>query len=599
MRMSEASGRGLSRCASTERESTCAGRPAGDWIWARRLATAVALAWFVGSIIPTARAAADPKQTADRIDALLAQEHFGTTGTSLVPHPAPTVDDVTFLRRASLDLIGALPAPEEVIRFAIDPSPSKRSAAIDRLLADKQFGQNWARYWRDVVFYRRKEERALLAAPAFNVWLTDALNQNVHWDQIAKSIITATGDVRENGPTALILAQSADPNDTAAEVSRIFLGIQIQCAQCHNHPTDHWKREQFHQFAAFFPRIGIRPDRGGEKKSFDVVSINQPHKKRSPGSQEEATLEWYMPDLSHPKDQGKLMQPIFFATGQQLSPGQSDLERREKLALWMTASGDRWFAKAFVNRLWSELVGHGFYEPVDDMGPDRQPVAPQAFEALTSAFMASHYDVKWLFHTITATSAYQRESRSRHETEQPPLAASCSQRLRADQLFNVLCDALDIDEAALGPEGKDAGGPASKEMEDGGKGGKKKDGGGPGRLFAGPRGMVLRTFGFDPSTRRDEIAGSIPQALWMMNAQVVKRGTSARSTETMLGRLLAQQPDDKQVLVDLYLRCLAREPRPAELATCQEHLASVDNRATAFEDILWTLVNSTEFLNRK
>ena len=145
------------------------------------------------------------------------------------------------------------------------------------------------------------------------------------------------------------------------------------------------------------------------------------------------------------------MQPIFFATGQQLSPGMSDLERREKLALWMTASGDRWFAKAFVNRLWSELVGHGFYEPVDDMGPDRQPAAPQAFEALTSDFMASHYDVKWLMRTIMPTAAYQRESRSRHDADQPALAASCPQRLRGDQLFNVLCDALDIDEAAIGP----------------------------------------------------------------------------------------------------------------------------------------------------
>jgi hypothetical protein len=300
------------------------------------------------------------------------------------------------------------------------------------------------------------------------------------------------------------------------------------------------------------------------------------------------------------------MQPIFFATGQQLPSGMNDLERREKLALWMTASGDRWFAKAFVNRLWSELVGHGFSEPVDDMGPDRQPVAPQAFEALTSGFMASNYDVKWLLRTIIATAAYQRESRSRQESEQPALAASCPQRLRADQLFNVLCDALDIDEAALGPGGKEmqigemqAGPSAGKEMEAEGKAGKKKDPGDPARLFAGPRGMVLRTFGYDPSTRRDEVAGSIPQALWMMNAPVVNRGSSARATETMLGRLLAQQPDDKQVLVDLYLRCLAREPRPAELATCQEHLASVDDRAAAFEDILWALVNSTEFLNRK
>ena len=401
-------------------------------------------------------AAADPKQTAGRVDALLAQEHFGATGhatRSASDADRSTTKHFCAARRSTSS--AALPAPEEVIRFALDPSPGKRAAAVERLLADKQFGQNWARYWRDVIFYRRKDERALLAAPAFNVWLADALNQNVHWDQIAKAIITATGDVRENGATALIMAQTADPNDTAAEVSRIFLGIQIQCAQCHNHPTDHWKREQFHQFAAFFPRIGIRPDRGGDKKSFDVVSINRPHQKRVARiSRTKSTLEWYMPDLNHPKEQGTLMQPIFFATGQQLSPGMSDLERREKLALWMTASGDRWFAKAFVNRLWSELVGHGFYEPVDDMGPDRQPVAPQAFEALTSDFMASHYDVKWLMRTITATAAYQRESQSRHDADQPALAASCPQRLRADQLFNVLCDALDIDEAALGPGGR-------------------------------------------------------------------------------------------------------------------------------------------------
>jgi hypothetical protein len=258
----------------------------------------------------------------------------------------------------------------------------------------------------------------------------------------------------------------------------------------------------------------------------------------------------------------------------------------------MTGSGDPWFAKAFVNRLWSELVGHGFFEPVDDMGPDRQAVAPLAFEALAADFMASHYDVKRLLRIITSTAAYQRESRSRHETDQPALAASCPQRLRADQLFNVLCDALDIDEASLGQGGKEKeeGAKGAKKMEDAGKGGK---------LFAGPRGAVLKTFGYDPSTRRDEVAGSIPQALWMMNAGVLNHAVSARTTQTMLGRLLAQQPDDKQVLVDLYLRCLAREPRPGELATCQEYLASVHNRATGFEDILWALLNSTEFLNRK
>jgi uncharacterized protein DUF1549/uncharacterized protein DUF1553 len=552
---------------------------------ARRLALALFAVCCALTIFATAsRAAApDPRQTAARIDSLLAQEHFGAEGRQLTPRPATIADDETFLRRVSLDLIGALPAPEEVIRFTLDGDPNKRTEIINHLLADKQYGQNWARYWRDVVFYRRKEERALLAAPAFNVWMADALNRDEHWDQIAKALITATGDVRETGATALIMAQSADPSDTSAEVSRIFLGVQIQCAQCHNHPSDHWKREQFHQFAAFFARIAIRPDRGGEKKSFDVVSINRPKQKRAPGSQEEVTLEHYMPDLSHPKEQGTLMQPVFFATGQQLPLGMSDLDRREKLALWMTASGDRWFAKAFVNRMWSELVGHGFCEPVDDMGPDRQPITAQAFEALTSDFMASHYDVKWLLRTILATTAYQRESRSRHDSGGPDLAASCPQRLRADQLFNVLCDALEIDENAKADDA----------------GGKKKGGDGPGRFFAGPRGSMNKIFGYDPSTRRDEIAGSIPQALWMMNAGQLNRSISAHSPESMLAKLLAQESDDKQVLLELYLRCLAREPRPSELATCQEYLAAVHDRKIGFEDILWSLVNSTEFLHRQ
>jgi hypothetical protein len=254
--------------------------------------------------------------------------------------------------------------------------------------------------------------------------------------------------------------------------------------------------------------------------------------------------------------------------------------------MWMTSSNDRWFAKALVNRLWSELVGHGFYEPVDDMGPDRTPIAPQAFEALAGDFAAHQYDMKWLFRTILATEAYQRQSQSRHSSAEPAMAASCPQRLRADQLFNVLCDALDLDEAAL------ADGP-------GGGNKKKKDGGGAGRFFAGPRGGVNRTFGYDPSTRRDEVAGSIPQALWMMNAPLVNRGISTRSGTTMLARLLAERSDNKQVIAELYLRCLAREPSETETATCLEHFASTKDRATACEDILWALVNSTEFLNRK
>jgi hypothetical protein len=231
-----------------------------------------------------------------------------------------------------------------------------------------------------------------------------------------------------------------------------------------------------------------------------------------------------------------------------------------------------------VNRLWSELVGHGFYEPVDDMGPDRQPIAPQAFEALSAGFIESHYDLKWLFRTITATAAYQRESRSRHDEQIAPFAANRPQRLRADQLFNTICGALDIDETALERPGP--AGPARYAM-------------------AGPRGAVIRTFGYDPSVRRDEVAGSIAQALWLMNAGPVNRALRGHSADTLLGRLLHETSDDKMVLIELYLRALAREARADEIATCQQHIAATSDRSAAFEDILWALVNSTEFLHRR
>ncbi len=159
-------------------------------------------------------------------------------------------------------------------------------------------------------------------------WLSDAFNRNVHWNQIGRKFVTATGGVSEEGSTAIILAQMADPSDTTAEMSRILLGIQIQCAQCHDHPSDHWKREQFHQLAAFFPRIGLRPGTPGDPRSLAVVSLNRPRQKRVAGQPEDATLEHFMPDLNHPEAPGQQMRPVFFVTDQELDLGLDDLERQ-------------------------------------------------------------------------------------------------------------------------------------------------------------------------------------------------------------------------------------------------------------------------------
>jgi hypothetical protein len=282
-----------------------------------------------------------------------------------------------------------------------------------------------------------------------------------------------------------------------------------------------------------------------------------------------------MPDLDNPAAQGTLMQPVFFVTGQELSPGLTDSERRQSIAAWLTSNDNPWFAKAIVNRIWSELVGEGFYEPVDDIGPDRESTAPATLDYLAAQFSANQHDIKWLIRTVTATSAYQREGRSRRGPEETPMLANVSQRLRGDQLYTAITSVLGTPPALAGARG--------------GRYGNNRD----------PRAPFNAIFGFDPSVRRDEVAGSIPQALAVMNSPQLAAGISSSRRGTLLGKLLADEQDDEAVSVDLYLRTLSREPTDDELKVVLAHVKDAGSRSEGFEDILWALLNSAEFMHRR
>jgi hypothetical protein len=364
-----------------------------------------------------------------------------------------------------------------------------------------------------------------------------------------------------------------------AEVSRIFLGVQIQCAQCHDHPTDRWKREQFHELAAFFPRVSSRiifNQETGPQVTVSATDTSFGSRFRGPMNVRfRGTPEHYMSDLDNPQARGTLMTPVLFATGQKLSLGTRDADRRSTLAQWITAADNPYFAQALVNRMWSELCGEGFYEPVDDMGPDRICTAPQTLEYLAQEFAAGGYDVKRLVRTIMATQMYQLPAAPRRGPEEPAFQANVPQRLRADQLYDNLLHVLESGE----PQGF--------------RGGMM---GAYGR-FGSPRARFATTFGYDPSQRRDEVAGSIPQALAMMNSPTV--GAALRgSGRTMLARLLSEIKDDEALVQELYLKVLARQATQSEITTCLLHAKQIGSRTEAFEDILWGLVNSTEFLHR-
>ena len=585
----------------------------------------------------------DATATAAEIDRLLG-ESFTKEGVEA----AQLVDDATFLRRAYLDLNGTIPTSNELTLFALDANSDKRRAIVERLLEDELFGSNWGAFFREVVFSRATDERARIAQLKFENWLTEQFNANTPWDKITSEILTAAGNTSEDGRTAFLFAHTGQPEELAGETSRIFLGIQMQCANCHDHPYDSWKREQFHELAAFFPRVQVR--RNGQQmppefivasndaaermeamrqqfspeQTFKFLDRNSDGKiTKAEGSErgpfagrfdrllengdtdqdkaislaefQEVTArfneaqpgrgsaEHYMQDLDNPQERGKRMEPVFFISDQKIPIGTDDIIRRDALSKMITDPGNEWFAKAFVNRIWFELLGEAFYPIVDDIGPERHADHAEVLETLSKAFVQSRYDVKWLMQTIMQTDAYQRQLGERQPAAPGvKFAAAVPVRLRSDQIYTATKRVLGVEGLANRLNGRQLAGQDGRYMQ----------GVDPGRI------AFFRLFNFDPSTPQDELLGNVPQALFMMNSTLLSALESGRGF-TMLARTLRQYSDDNDALAELYLRTLSREPSDAETEICLEHLNTTGNRQEGFEDILWSLLNSSEFLTKR
>jgi hypothetical protein len=506
------------------------------------------------------------RTTPQEIDQLIAAELLASGIT-----PAPRTTDEQFLRRVTLDLTGKLPTPADVSSFLADNDAHKRAKIIDKLLDSDACTNHWARYWRDVIAARVQDRRGLALGNAFEKWMTEQLKTNQGWDQIVRAMLTAEGKCRfddegKNG-AAFFLASHSGPdaaNEQAAEASRIFLGIQIQCAQCHDHPSDQWKRVQFHELAAYFARVRARPIRE-DKRPVGVELFSAPRG------------EHQMPDKDNP--QKKYLTNPRFLDGKAASKDHPDLERRRDLARAVTDPGNYWFAGAYVNRIWGELMGQSFYGPVDDMGPKKEAVFGPVLVRLASAFRATKFDTKELFRVVLNSQTYQRQLRPDDSADgHLHFAAAYPTRLRADALWDSLV-------AILGPLGQPP--PAVRQ-----------------RMMAGPfamrfglEGLFKTEFSFDPSTKADEIEGSIPQALLLMNNPAINQKLQARGE--FLGAILKDNPDNDKAIAAVYLRVLARKPTDRELAKGRGYIEKVGNRGEAFEDLLWTLLNSTEFQTKR
>jgi len=590
------------------------------------LSFATLLPWHVNGETTDLLSKFSPETVALHIDDLMQNKANSAPSSS-----QRKTDDIEFLRRATLDVTGRMPSLSMMKSFENLSHPSKRIDLIDSLLEKPEFAQRWAQYWCDVMLYRALDMRTNLGASALKDWLADQFSNNVGWDSIARELITATGDIRENGNTFLILAQSGRAPELAAETSRLFLGIQIQCAQCHDHPYDSWKREQFHELAAFFSRVRIRRT-DGMPRSFRVVSGDriQPRRPRRMITPENMLAqfdtnndlklsfeeipnrfrrlmtradkdrddalslaemnflrekqqrmnrnarrnEYRMPDLNDPQKQGTLMHPVFFVNDSSPGKTQSDLVRRNALADYITSANSFWFSRAFVNRVWHELMGWSFYDPLDDLGPDRNPHHPAVLEKVSEGFIHHGFDLKWLIKTIGQTQAYQSSHTSDSLGNTP--YSVLPHRINADALNQMLQQVL----------GK--GRSKRRRSKDPGKAnGQRK-----GRPFREKQ--FREVFGFDPSSPNDEKTGSIQQALYLMNHPNLQSRIRANGN-TVLGKLLQSANSEQQVIRQLYRIVLARDVTPKEEKRCMHYLTKSSNYREGFEDILWCLLNSSEF----
>src|SRR5262245_14756506 len=509
---------------------------------------------------------------AGEIDRLIAKE-LQASGI----RPAPRTTDEQFVRRIYLDLTGRLPPPVDISAFVASKDPAKRAKLIDKLLDSDDYATHWAHFWRDVMSARLTDFRGRALTRSFEGWLVEQLKKNRGWDRIVHDLLTAEGEGRfdDTGKTGYVFFlgshNGADAaNELAAETSRVFLGIQINCAQCHDHPYDQWKREQFHELAAYFARSRQRLVRDSESNRFVGIAIVQNNFRG----------EHRMPSKDNPRT-GTVVHPKFLdgkAPGRNLG----DKQRRNNLADAVTAKSNYWFSGAFVNRVWGELMGQSFYLPVDDMGPQKEAMFGPVLTRLAGSFRGTEYDIKALFRAMLNSNTYQRQTRlGESPGDHLQFAALYPTRLRADALWDSLTGVL----GRMGPGG---GGPPRR-----GPGG-----GGP---FGGGFGLERQfkeEFRFDPSLKSDDIEGSISQALILMNNPQINQRLGATGA-TVLGRILSSNTSDEEALQAVYLRALARKPTDREKQKCLSYIKKVGNQAEAFEDILWALINSTEFQTKR
>jgi hypothetical protein len=483
--------------------------------------------------------------------------------------PSPICDDATFLRRVTLDVAGRLPTTQEASAFLASSDPDKRNQAIESLLASPEYADFFASKWNALLKNRRDDASDITSNFAFHAWVRDSMLANKPYDQFVRELLAATGTVIANPPVAWY-KRVKEPKQQLEDVAQLFLGVRMQCAQCHHHPFERWSQDDYYGLAAFFTQVGRKPT---STRGEDMIF----HRRGTAGATNIRS--------------GATIRPS--ALGDAIPAIAPDEDPRLKLADWMASPTNPFFAKALVNRYWKHFFRRGLIEPEDDIRDSNPPTNPELLAALEAEFIRSGYDLKHLVRTMVRSKTYQLSSipNERNLVDQQNYSRFYPRRLQAEMMLDAIDDLTGIrtDFANLPP------GTRAIALPD-----NSYNGGTP----------FLKVFGRPENESVCECertqTSSLAQSLHMMNAGDIRQKLSSGGGRADL-LTKSTQPVEERV-AELYLQAFSRRPTPEELTVAVDYLTAPQTDASGnavdpqqvlrdgFQDLLWALINTKEFL---
>jgi hypothetical protein len=492
----------------------------------------------------------------------LAADKFREIGIA----PAPLCDDATFLRRASLDATGTLPTVEQARAFLDSKDPDKRKKLVDRLLGltgdpaqdvhNNDYAAYWTLKWSDLIRSNSAQigEQGMWA---LHNWMMESFRDNRPFDRFVRELVTAKGSTFSNGP-ANYFRIANNPQDLTEATSQLFLGVRLQCAKCHHHPYERLSQADYYSFAAFFARVG---NKGSQE--FGIFGNETVIVVRSDG------------EVGHPRT-GQIMKPTpLHGT----PPADMPPDRRQALAKWLAAPENPYFARNIANRYFGYLMGHGLVEPIDDVRATNPPSNPALLNALAEDLVKNKYDVKRLMRTIMNSRLYQLDSQPSKENVADTRYYShyTVKRLPAEPLS----DAIDAVSGVPTKFKKVPLGTKAIELPD-----------------AQYDNYLLKTFG---KPRREGVCEcervsepNMAQALHTLNSDVIT--AKLGNPQGRVAKLLAAKKPHDEMVEELYLASLSRRPTDAEKAACKQLLTEAASPQAFYEDLLWSLMNTKQFL---